>query len=337
MQIKLFNTVGDICLPYIFSAWYRLIQSAGPGKQRAARSNTPQNAFTAHRLAAQTPTWECCLNSHVFNYLKDHRVDGEIVFPGSAYVEIGLALHRAVCAQEELILKNFKFQKALLLGEGDAAQLRFNYDEEKREFIILSKPSNKESQWVRHASGELSTAEFTQVLHPNLETLRELCCEAVDIERFYKRLWSRGLQYGHSFRRVQRLWRTNGEMLAQIEVPNSPHPSAHMHYLHPTVLDACFQSLTAALDSNVSEAHLYLPVRIGEVRYHANPSHYASSPANLEEHIWCHGYLSRNTKSAIEGDLTLYDEAGNVLVEVFGLCCLRARRKKVALKPDSLS
>jgi len=216
------------------------------------------------------------LNSNVFNYLKDHCVDGAVAFLGSAYVEAGLAVHREVCDQKELILKNLNFQKALVLEERNETLLRFTYDEQKREFVILSKHCEKDSQWVKHASGELSAVVFAQAYSPDLGALREHCNESVDVEDLYKQLWCRGLQYGPSFRGIQRLWRTCGQVLANIEIPNSTLPGGHVHYLHPTVLDACFQSLTAALDTAAGETQLYLPVRIGKVRYCTSVSYNSS-------------------------------------------------------------
>ena len=49
-----------------------------------------------------------------------------------------------------------------------------------------------------------------------------------------------GLQYGPSFRGVERIWRRNGEAIGRLRVPEAVASEASAYRIHPAVLDACF-------------------------------------------------------------------------------------------------
>jgi len=87
------------------------------------------------------------------------------------------------------------------------------------------------------------------------------------------------------------------------------------YFLHPTLLDGCFQSLIAATSE---KSHFYMPVSIRRINYHAKPGNA----------VWCHGKLNLLNEHSIEGEFTLFDEHGHVLVEVTGLRCRALANEK---------
>ena len=48
------------------------------------------------RLASLHPTWEAELDTRRVPFLDDHRIQSTVVYPGAAYVEMGLAAAREV-------------------------------------------------------------------------------------------------------------------------------------------------------------------------------------------------------------------------------------------------
>ena len=143
---------------------------------------------------------------------------------------------------------------------------------------------------------------------------------------FYRRLREVGLDFGPAFRGIDRLWRRDGEALARIRSTEAVTHARSRYGLHPALLDACFQSLSAALPPARSDESgtLYLPVRIERFRVRL-----ASLPT------WSHARLVEQGGNSVVGDLEILDESGTVLVEITGFRCQAVVRGVASENPES--
>src|SRR6185295_15803043 len=85
------------------------------------------------------------------------------------------------------------------------------------------------------------------------------CREEVTKENLYESLSKTGLELGPHFQGVEKILRRDGEAMGFLR------PSS----LQPSLLDACFQVLGAALpkeNEKLSEGSVSLPMRIDQVR-----------------------------------------------------------------------
>jgi acyl transferase domain-containing protein/acyl carrier protein len=302
--------------------WQREIywqESADALQDRLGDRDAP--ALLAVPVSAPRPCWESAINAQRLPYLADHRVDGLVVLPGAAYVEAALALHSKLYGQQALVLEDLRFRKALVVAADDEPVLRVECDERSLEFTITSRPRSPQGQWSQHAAGRLSLGHVTPAARVDLEALRA-AGERVDAADHYQRMQRRGLEYGPWFQGIRQLWRGTNEVLALIE--GSEALSTERAHLHPTLLDACLQSLLALLDSDGAEQHMYLPVAIRQLRLHASPG----------ARLYSHGRLTRRAADSIEGDLQLCDLEGNVLVEVLGLRCQAVAAKRTQARAE---
>ena len=128
----------------------------------------------------------------------------------------------------------------------------------------------------------------------------------LEVQALYEQFGSNGLQYGPYFRGIRRLCRGPDEVLAEIEAHPELEINAGRDVLHPTLVDACFQALIAALPPG-----LYLPIRINRV----------SVLDHLPARLLTHGRITRRTRQYIDGDIELTDEQGRLLAEIKGLRC----------------
>lgn len=78
--------------------------------------------------------------------------------------------------------------------------------------------------------------------------------------------------------------------------------------MHPTILDASFQTLLAAADMEDNQNHTMLPVSIQQLMFTMTPC----------EKCYCFGKITKSNKLDIDGDLVLFDESGNVLIKIHG-------------------
>ena len=145
----------------------------------------------------------------------------------------------------------------------------------------------------------------------DLPAIKGRCGEHVETERLYDRLREHGLQYGPAFQGVRSLWRGSGEVVARLDL--NPSIEIAEYCVHPALLDASFQSLIATLEPAEEAAFrtVFVPVRVGEVRYFSNPGN----------SCWCYASLTTRSEAAIEGNILLCDDQGNVLVDIRGLRC----------------
>nr|VFJ91500.1 MAG: Acyl transferase domain-containing protein [Candidatus Kentron sp. LFY] len=270
-----------------------------------------QHPLLGRRLAMPTSrnlSWETTLNNNFLPYLSDHRIEDVVILPGAAYVEIGLAIQKEMDEEGACALEGIKLHRALVIGATDEPLLHLDYDEETREYAVHGRTRDDKSNWILHATGSISMLRVGEAKQIGLDDIKRRCRSSVDPDALYTRLHEIGLQYGPYFRGIRQLWKGTNEVFARVEGHESLAGGDNSYRLHPTLLDACFQSLIALLDDNTVP---YVPVSIRQLRFHAGPKTYC----------WCHARLTGRSTGFIEADITLYDDDGNILVEIKDLSC----------------
>lgn len=194
-----------------------------------------------------------------------------------------------------------------------------HYQGNGRIHSILSTPED-----TSHAqtNGHISPATST-----TLASLQRRCQETVALPAFYERLRARGIELGASFQGIERLFRGNGEALGQIRLPAQFEREAEAYQVHPTLLDACFQVLIAALPSELltREDALYLPTGLRSFHLLARPG----------SQVWSYAKLTTDVnQGVIEGDVRIMAEDGRTLVEATGLQLFRSEPATSVAQPQ---
>ncbi|WP_344126137.1 type I polyketide synthase, partial [Saccharopolyspora halophila] len=189
------------------------------------------------RLARQSHPW-----------LVDHAINGAVLLPGTAFVELAIRAGDEVgCDRvEELTLT-----APLVLPErgGVQVQLWIGKPDEagQRAVTIYSRPeSEDELPWTQHASGTLAAGEAITSYDAAWPPAG---AEAVDVEGCYERFAEQGFEYGPAFRGLRAAWRgTDDAVYAEVELPEDVEPAGFG--LHPALLDS---ALHAALLAGLGE------------------------------------------------------------------------------------
>ncbi|MEU3529766.1 SDR family NAD(P)-dependent oxidoreductase, partial [Streptomyces sp. NPDC038707] len=188
----------------------------GTGHPLAGTTVELPDGSTVHsgRVSTRTHPW-----------LADHTVDGTILLPGTAFLELatltGGTLDDLVLHQP-LALSDTPTDIQVSVGAPD--------DAGRSPVTVHSKGSDG---WVRHASGTLGG----QVTAGHLGRPARNA-EPVDPEGFYAFLAGLGYQYGPAFRGVRELWQGEDELYAEVSVPDGARFG-----IHPALLDAALQPL----------------------------------------------------------------------------------------------
>ncbi|MEU4770405.1 SDR family NAD(P)-dependent oxidoreductase, partial [Actinosynnema sp. NPDC023794] len=175
-----------------------------------------QGAVLTGRLSTRTHPW-----------LADHAVDGAVLLPGTAFVELAAEAGRAVGCP---VVADLVLHVPLTVTERPAhVQVSVGApDHADRRPVTVH--SRVDGEWVRHASGTLDRAQAptTPAWEPRGEQL--------DPDGFYDHLADLGYAYGPAFRGVRALWRGDDELFAEVRVPDGARFG-----LHPALLDAALQ------------------------------------------------------------------------------------------------
>ena len=221
---------------------------------RSAAGNHPllgQHFKSAH--PAETHFWETTLDKNSRPYLDDHRIQGGAVLPASAYVEMALAAAVEVFGAQSVALKDIEFRKALFLPEGGTHTIQMILSqaaEGAASFHIYSRPGgvvHSSESWMLHATGKVCLQQDNGIITPDAgqETLTEMrtrCAEKISGQDYYRRLRESGIHYGPFFQSIAQLWRNNGDVLGEVQVPEGPEAEFNGFQIHPAILDAGLQA-----------------------------------------------------------------------------------------------
>ena len=130
-------------------------------------------------------------------------------------------------------------------------------------------------------------------------------------QQCYTALAERGYEYAGAFRAIEQVWVGRDEALARVQPAGELADGAAGHHMHPTLLDACFQSLLTPLvmdPASDSGTGVRLPLSIDEVRLH---------PVGNQA-IWAHAVVTRRSDEEIVGDIAVYSDGGELLGRVEG-------------------
>ncbi len=201
------------------------------------------------------------LSLHSQPWLGDHRLAGTAVLPGTALLELAL---RAASETEQTTLEELTMQAPLVLPEQGSVQIQVSVSpldgEGLRQVAVHSRAAGEpeEAAWSCNAEGILSEAPSAPI--DPLATWPPEGAEPIAIDDFYERLADLGFAYGPAFQGVRAAWRREGEICAEIVLPEQGAQEAGRFLLHPALLDAAIQAGGAALlGSGEEDVELTVP------------------------------------------------------------------------------
>jgi acyl transferase domain-containing protein/acyl carrier protein len=267
--------------------------------------------------------WEAEVEVEHLAYLADHRVGEATVMPGAGYVEMAVGAAREVYGEEGVVcVEEMEFERAMVVMEGSGRKVQVVMREEgegRGSVEIHSRGGEGEGgEWVRHARGRIamSRAERWREGEEGVEEARERCEEALDAQEHYEELKKRSLDYGPSLRGVEAVWRAEREAVGRVRLRDRESAEAGQYWVHPALLDACFQLVAAAgMEAQSREAgeaeRMYLPVAVKSVQMRGR-----AGTAG-----WGHAVLDGGPQSngEVRADVRLVNDRGETVVAVRGL------------------
>ncbi|MEV6428365.1 SDR family NAD(P)-dependent oxidoreductase [Nocardia sp. NPDC051463] len=257
-------------------------------------------------------------------WLADHAVAGVSLLPGAALVELALHVGTMLdCPQlDELVI-----EAPLAVPPAGAVELRVvaggpdgtgartvsvysrarGADQSDRAEIDDAPGSD---EWVRHAFAsvtgrtEAPSADSSMVIWPPVGAV------AIEIDGAYADLAEQGYGYGPMFRGLTALWRRDGEVFAEVALPEQARSEAGKFGVHPALLDAALHPiLLGGLIASPRAGELAVPFSW------ENVSLYATGSTSLRVRAAVSGSGAAGERIA----LTVADGAGMAVAEVGAL------------------
>ncbi|MFI1539759.1 type I polyketide synthase [Streptomyces anandii] len=193
------------------------------------------------RLSVRTHPW-----------LADHVVSGSVLLPGTAFVELVTHAGGQVGCDR---LEELTLGTPLILPEhGGAVHVQLVLgapdDTGRRTVTLHSRPENgsAEEPWTRHAEGAvvIAAGEVIEADHAapaDLVAWPPPGATPVALEERYGELAAAGLAYGPAFQGLRAAWLRDGEVYAEVELPEGERPVAGAYGIHPALLDAVLHAV----------------------------------------------------------------------------------------------
>jgi acyl transferase domain-containing protein/surfactin synthase thioesterase subunit len=298
------------------------IEADATTRATASRSD----GLTGVRLRSAMPDtqFESAYSLQRFAYLADHRIYGMPVLPTTAGLTALREAARQHFGSDAVEIANLQYREAMVLpesGERIVQTILTPLDDSTAEFRVASIGTNGADTWRSHMLGvaRKEPSERNGVPAPlQLAHVGQRCVSSIEIDGYYENLHASGLEYGASFRAIERLQRGDGEVLTRVRLP------AHLSVdgqagLHPALLDACLHLYPALIDAHGDfsrVAHesrrVYLPVGIERFR---------CADVRARE-VWVHGVHRQPAHGEPEiptVDIIIYDDDGRFAAAIEGL------------------
>ncbi|MBE1502218.1 polyketide synthase 12 [Amycolatopsis lexingtonensis] len=175
------------------------------------------------------------LSLHSLPWLADHRVGGEVLLPGTAFVELAI---RAGDQVGRRTLDELTLETPLVLPSTGGVHLQVSVREDG-ELAIFSRP-DEFTPWTRHATGLLTEASLSR--ESDASEWPPAGAERAEIEGFYPAMAATGVDYGPAFRGLRAVWTRGSEVFAEVKLPEALRGDAARFGLHPALLDAALHA-----------------------------------------------------------------------------------------------
>lgn len=255
--------------------------------------------------------WQAEVGVDAQAWLGDHQIHNTAALPGAAYCEMALTAAGTILGEASEV-RDINFEQMLLLDdETPVGAVATVESPGVVKFVVNTVQDGEQEQ---RATAGLYAAEEAEAppAHDIIALLAEHPCR---VEGEHIRHWmaKRGIQFGPAFTGLAAAYtadESGATVLAEVALPTSIRAQQNGYGVHPALLDACFQSVAAHPSvGQVANGGMLLPLGVRRLR--------AYGPARSAR--YCYSRVTEAGAGAIEADLDVLDEHGQVLLIVRGL------------------
>ena len=224
----------------------------------------PLHPLLGFRMADDAPEWRSLIDTTLVPFLSDHLVDGGVVVPAAAFVEIIFAAARDLLGDAALQLDLLDILKPLVLQDGETREVSTRFSKHTSSLEIWSRKRFEAHNWILHARGVMRQhrGPAPAILKP---APVEACTQSSRGD-VYAEARRAGLTYGDSFQlAVEALWDHDTCDAALRNPLDGARGASGQFLVHPASLDAAFHALFILRPQKDGETKPYLPIRFRNI------------------------------------------------------------------------
>lgn len=317
---KAFYGEGNNFVKLPYYPWQResyWVETTAGKEERLGAFNHPHltRQITSARESSNV-IWDVTLDKRTYPYIEEHKVQGPIVFPGAGHVDLTVSAAIQTFGDKFCFVEDVNFDNALFLPDsGEPPHIQIDISHDSGDYFIYTKPRHKEAQWTLCSYGKINhIGDHFEPIKIDLNAVRKRVNIPVPVKPMHDELLESGLYLGPSFRAIKKLYRSDGhwESLSEIEVHESVRSEFHQFFIHPGVLDSCFQTVFGIFNEREDvnkKMGVYIPRHIDKIKYYSHPKSFK---------LLVHGRLREWTDEYALGELWIFNEDGSLVAEFHG-------------------
>ncbi|CAL8085139.1 unnamed protein product [Orchesella dallaii] len=256
------------------------------GNYVSSLSTTPTTAQAQQRVLFEN----LLIAEHQAPYLTDHAFGSDVIFPGAGFLELAVAATCFKNGKSPYIIENFQVHQPLHISKFEGCSIKTTVENVMKITVEARQGGMEQAQptvWKQHASATGSSSaipelELMETQH-DVNGIKIRCTEDQHgPANFYTGIGKFGLSFGERFQTLRRIYKRDGELLADVSIP----PDAAHYICHPLLSDVMLQSYMI-LKNPALEA-LHVPISIQKFVCHRRVSpQECSSREGLNFHVYC--------------------------------------------------
>lgn len=295
---------------------------------RALEDHTLGNPLLhRHMQSSMSPglhLYEADIITDKFSWVKDHRIQDNIIFPGAAFIEMARAAAEHAFGHGRFEIRALEFTEALFIDQSSSRTIQLALSENDSSGVEVSISSSgnagsaRDSRWKEHANGSLYLDKDIKASPESfdLEAIKSSCIATVSGEAHYGAMQRIQLDYGETFQGIDWLSFNNTQGLAKIGMPRGIVSEAKHYGLHPALIDYCMQLVVAMAQRDKdcpSESGAWIPVKLASTRL--------LDEFDFQDVLWAHAMAGPGVteeRDRYTADVFLLDGDGRPLFEIRG-------------------
>lgn len=241
-------------------------------------------------------------------FVHDHVVNGQMLLPGVAYLEMARAAGEKVGLGKNLILKDIMWAQPIILTKDtfDVSILIEKLDSRVK-FTICSDEQGKRVTFCEGYLEKLTQEEVPRTYQ--VSELQQRCQQVLTREECYQGLYHDvGFEYGKTFQVTNQLRSNDDEVIAELELPKELSESASSFVLHPSLLDGAIRNI-AGMGHQVHDS-VHIPFALGKLTVFGS----------IPEHCYGYSTIVKETKQNENGTkrfhMSVLNERGEEVVRI---------------------
>ncbi|TCP55916.1 polyketide synthase PksN [Tumebacillus sp. BK434] len=232
--------------------------------------------------------------------LKDHRIGGKAVLPGTTYLEMVRFAAARTLGTERLELRDVFFLAPLVVEDGADALVRLTLTQTAGGYAFAVNSQQSTGEWIPHVEGQVAAlTESEPLVVTDLEALKQRADQVID--PYTENNSNEVFTFGPHWDTTRAVWQAGNETLARLQLHAELQHELGALPLHPSVLDN-------AVNLTSQSTGTFLPFMYKKLQL------FGPMTSELYTHIRLQ--TEKSSGETLTYDVDLLDSKGNVLAQI---------------------